>query len=150
MPRTCGGPLDGPTLFSGSYPVAGDVGDRLLCALPPVLHLPAADSPRPVLDLVAEEITIDQPGQQVVLDRLLDLLLVRTLRAWFTRQGTESPAWYRTLGKPVAGAALRALHHEPARPWTVADLAATTGISRAALARRFTSLVGEPPHDLPH
>lgn len=37
------------------------------------------------------------------------------------------------------------LHHEPARPWTVAALAAETGVSRAAFARRFTALVGEPP-----
>jgi AraC-like DNA-binding protein len=37
------------------------------------------------------------------------------------------------------------LHHNPAHPWTVAELAAATGISQAALARRFTELVGEPP-----
>ena len=37
------------------------------------------------------------------------------------------------------------LHHNPAEPWTVASLAAEIGVSRAALARRFTELVGEPP-----
>jgi AraC-like DNA-binding protein len=45
----------------------------------------------------------------------------------------------------VVGAALRLLHDEPAHPWTVAALAARTGVSRAALARRFSDLVGEPP-----
>jgi AraC-like DNA-binding protein len=43
------------------------------------------------------------------------------------------------------GQALRRLHNNPAHPWTVATLAAEVGVSRAALARRFTELVGEPP-----
>lgn len=43
------------------------------------------------------------------------------------------------------GTALRLLHDTPAHPWTVADLAAKVGVSPAALARRFTALVGEPP-----
>ena len=45
----------------------------------------------------------------------------------------------------MVGRALRILHRDPAQPWTVAKLAAETGVSRAALARRFTELVGEPP-----
>jgi AraC-like DNA-binding protein len=45
----------------------------------------------------------------------------------------------------VVGRALRMLHNNPAHPWTVAALAAETAVSRAALARRFTELVGEPP-----
>lgn len=50
-----------------------------------------------------------------------------------------------TLPVVDLGPALRLLHHEPAKPWTVASLAAAIGVSRAALARRFTELVGEPP-----
>ena len=45
----------------------------------------------------------------------------------------------------MVGRALRMLHNNPSHPWTVASLAAETGVSRAALARRFTELVGEPP-----
>ncbi len=37
------------------------------------------------------------------------------------------------------------IHNDPSHPWTVADLAAGAGASRAALARRFNELVGEPP-----
>jgi AraC-like DNA-binding protein len=43
------------------------------------------------------------------------------------------------------GHALRLLHNNPAYPWTVASLAAEVAVSRAALARRFTDLVGESP-----
>lgn len=81
----------------------------------------------------------------MVLDRLLDLLLIDALRTWFSRPGAQAPAWYRALGDPVVGQALRLLQNEPAHPWTVAALAGRTGVSRAGLARRFTELVGEPP-----
>jgi AraC-like DNA-binding protein len=37
------------------------------------------------------------------------------------------------------------MHHNPGEPWTVGSLAAACAVSRAALARRFAELVGEPP-----
>ena len=69
---------------------------------------------------------------------------------WARSQGWRpppgaAPGWYRAHGDPVVGPALRLLHHEPARPWSVESLARETGVSRAALARRFAELVGEPP-----
>jgi AraC-like DNA-binding protein len=112
----------------------------LLRALPPLLSL-RLDSP--LVDLLAAEIVKDAPGQEAVLDRLLDLLLIATLREWFARE--DAPGWYRAYEDPVVGPALRLLHHEPARSWTVAELARAVGVSRAALARRFNELVGEPP-----
>lgn len=89
----------------------------------------------------------DEPGQGVVLDRLLDLLVIAALRAWFSRPEAEAeaPAWYRALADPVVGRVLRLVQEDPAHAWTVASLAAKAGVSRAALARRFTDLVGEPP-----
>ncbi len=57
----------------------------------------------------------------------------------------ETGAWPAVLGDPVTTAALRALHSDPAAPWTAVRLAAEAGVSRATLARRFTSLVGRPP-----
>jgi AraC-like DNA-binding protein len=87
----------------------------------------------------------DEPGQEAILDRLLDLFLIAALRRWFAGLGAEAPAWYRAHGDPVVGRALRMLLNNPAQPWTVAALARHAGVSRAALARRFTLLVGEPP-----
>jgi AraC-like DNA-binding protein len=57
----------------------------------------------------------------------------------------RGPAWYRALADPVVGGLLRLLQDDPAHPWTVAALAAKAGVPGAALARRFTALVGEPP-----
>jgi len=98
-----------------------------------------------VIPLLAAEIVKDEPGQEAVLDRLLDLLLIAVLRAWFARPEAGAPGWYRAHGDPVVGPALRMLHHNPAHAWTVAELARATGVSRAAFARRFNELVGEPP-----
>ncbi|MFG2481911.1 AraC family transcriptional regulator [Streptomyces virginiae] len=144
--RTCGNSADGPTvLLTGSYQVGGRVSERLLSALPRVLVVRHDGGPGPILDLTALEIGRDDPGQQAVLDRLLDLLLLSTLREWFTRPEADPPGWYRALGDPVAGRALRLIHDRPEHPWTVAALAEEAGVSRATFARRFGELVGRPP-----
>ena len=133
------------TLVVGEYPVDGEIGRRLLESLPVLLHVGAGGSADPVLDHLAAEAAVDAPGQQVVLDRLLDWVLVCTLREFFDRERAEAPAWWAAQRDPVAGEALRALHDEPAAPWTVAALAERAGVSRATLAKRFADLVGEPP-----
>jgi AraC-like DNA-binding protein len=144
--RTWGNSPEGSTvMLNGTYEAEGEVSRRLLAALPPVLVLPADTWESPLLALLAAEIVKDEPGQEAVLDRLLDLLLIAVLRAWFARPDAEAPAWYRAYSDPVVGLALRLIHNDPANRWTVAKLAAETGVSRAALARRFTDLVGEPP-----
>ena len=130
---------------SGTYQIGSDVTERLLNALPHVVLVPEADAQGPVMTLVADEVGRDGPGQQVVLDRLLDIALVATLRAWFTGLEEAAPGWYRAQSDALVGDALRFLHDDPAHPWTVAALAAKVGASRAAFARRFTLLVGEPP-----
>ncbi|MFC4081923.1 AraC family transcriptional regulator [Amycolatopsis samaneae] len=137
-----GGPT---TLIVGAYPVRGEISRRLLDALPVVLRAEAGGTADAVLDHLAAEVAIDTPGQQVVLDRLLDWMLVCTLREWFDRPGSAAPAWWSAQRDPVVGEALRLLHAEPARPWTVGALAERTGVSRSTLAKRFADLVGEPP-----
>ena len=144
--RTCGYSLDGPTVvLSGTYQVRGQASARLVQALPRVLVVPPTGQLHPLLQLTVAEIERDDPGQQAVLDRLLDLLLLSALREWFARPDVEPPGWYRALGDPVVGRAMRLLHAAPSRPWAVAALAEEVGVSRATLARRFTELVGEPP-----
>jgi AraC-like DNA-binding protein len=144
--RTWGNAADGATvMLTGTYRLRSEVSQRLLRALPAVLHLPREAWDSPLVPLLAEEITKDRPGQEAVLDRLLDLLLIAALRACFARPDAEAPDWYRASGDPVVGHALRLLHHHPERPWTVASLAHEVGVSRTTLARRFQDLVGEPP-----
>jgi AraC-like DNA-binding protein len=144
--RTWGNSPDGETvMLTGTYEFAGEISRRLLRALPALLVLEAGHSDATLTELLAVEIVKDEPGQEAVLDRVLDLLLIATLRAWFSRPEGRAPAWYRAQSDPIVGAALRMLQNNPAHPWTVASLAHATHVSRAALARRFNELVGEPP-----
>ncbi|MCR3721619.1 AraC-type DNA-binding protein [Prauserella flava] len=133
------------TLIVGAYPVRGEISRRLVEALPGVLRVDGGGTGDGVLDHLAEEVAIDRPGQQVVLDRLLDWMLVCTLREWFDRPGGRPPAWWAAQHDPVVGDALRRMHAEPAAPWTVAVLADRARVSRSTLAKRFGELMGEPP-----
>ena len=142
--RTWGNNLEGSsTVLLGTYERHTEVGRRFLDVLPPLIVLRSDEWDSPVVSLLATEMVRDEPGQEVVLDRLLDLLVIAVLRAWFAR--ADAPPWYRAHSDPAVGRALQLLHHNPAHPWTVGELASQVGLSRAALARRFTELVGEPP-----
>jgi AraC-like DNA-binding protein len=144
--RTWGNDPNGSTLMLvGAYESPGDISDRLLRALPPILSLSNDTWDSPLVELLCDEMAKDAPGQAAVLDRLIDLLLIAILRAWFTRPEAETPAWYRAQSDPVVSGALQAMHRDPAHPWTLAKLAAEIGVSRAALARRFHDVVGESP-----
>jgi AraC-like DNA-binding protein len=139
--RTWGTNFDGSTvMIVGTYLMEGEVSKRLLRALPPLIVQPGDT----LIELLGQEVVKDEPGQEAVLDRMLDLMLITTLRKWFATT-REAPGWYRALGDPVVGRAMRIMQRNPAHPWTVASLAAEVGVSRASLARRFTELVGEPP-----
>jgi len=144
--RTWGNSPDGTTMMLiGTYAMVGEISQRLLEALPAMLVLREDAWETPLIALLGAEIVRDEPGQEVILDRLLDLLLIAVLRAWFARPEAEAPTWYRALSDPVVGPAVRMLHNNPEHPWTVATLATKIGVSRAALARRFHELVGDPP-----
>ncbi|MDT0266881.1 AraC family transcriptional regulator [Streptomyces sp. DSM 44915] len=144
--RTWGtGPEATDELLIGTYPFPSEVTGGLLHALPPVLSLTPHEWDHALLPLLGTEITREAPAQDVVLGRVLDLLLISVLRAWFESPRSEPPGWYLAHADPVVGPALRLLHEHPAHPWTVAGLAAKVGVSRAALARRFSELVGRPP-----
>ncbi|TDC15433.1 AraC family transcriptional regulator [Streptomyces sp. 8K308] len=119
----------------------------LMAELPEVVHLPNRVGGhlelRAAIDLLAGELDERRPGSCVALPNLLDLLLVYMIRSWMTE--TTSGVWPGALGDPVTAAALRALHSNPAAPWSNDRLAAEAGVSRPTLARRFTTLVGRPP-----
>ncbi|MFF4340913.1 AraC family transcriptional regulator [Kitasatospora sp. NPDC001540] len=145
-PRTYGDGLPGATtLLHGAYRFHGAAGAHLLGLLPPLAVLPAGGGTEAALRLLATETARQDPGQEAVLNRLLDLVLVIALRAWSIRPGTEPPCWNAALGVPAVGEAIRLLHADPARRWTVAELAARVGRSRTAFAAQFTRAVGEPP-----
>lgn len=127
----------------------------LLALLPEVVHLRARDGHdgdgdagalADTVALLGRELAAPRPASAIVLGRLVDVLLVQLLRAWLEAEGDDAaPSRLRAVRDPVVGAAMAAIHADPGRPWTTAELARATAVSRATLARRFPALVGEPP-----
>jgi AraC-like DNA-binding protein len=140
---------DGPAtvFFCGAYDFEGDLWRPMLDSLPAAATTrPAPGSTlRATMDLLGREIMNDASGQQALLDRLLDVALIQILRQHFTASGEGAPGWFRASADAHIGPALRALHEDPARPWTVADLAGEANLSRSAFARRFSALLGVAP-----
>lgn len=134
----------------GGYRLDPARAHPLLDDLPELIHLPAHLGRHPELratvDLLAGELERPRLGTDAIVPALLDMLLLHILRAWFDRRpAPEATGWAAALHDPVTAAALRAMHRDPAQPWTVAKLAAEAGLSRAPFARRFTALLGQPP-----
>ncbi|GAB3462787.1 AraC family transcriptional regulator [Kineococcus endophyticus] len=137
--RTWGNDPSGPDrLLVGTYAGRGQVGRLLLEALPPALV--ARDPDPALLGLLNREVAVDAPAQPLVLDRLLDLLLLASLRAWTTDGPGQAPA-----PDGVVQEALGLLRASPEAPWTLDALARRTGTSRSALTKRFAAVTGTSP-----
>ncbi|UQT56164.1 AraC family transcriptional regulator [Streptomyces durmitorensis] len=145
---------EGPAtvLLCGAYRLDRARAHPLLSELPEVVHLPARVgahlSLRAAVELLGAELEEPQPGADIIVSALLDTMLLYILRAWWLRErhGSGHPTgWSAALADPVVAAALGAVHGDPAHPWTVEELGALAGLSRAPFARRFAATVGSPP-----
>jgi AraC-like DNA-binding protein len=94
--------------------------------------------------LVAEA-TSGKPGGMVLMSRMAEALFVEALRRHIAVLPDERTGWLAGARDPIVGAALVALHHEPARRWTVPELAAEVGASRSVLSERFQRFIGDSP-----
>ena len=144
---------DGPAttqIICASY--SHDPANRMnpFSPLPVVLHVPAVSARaglRSTLALIADELGLADPGLRSVLDHAINIVLVQVLRSWISGPGAETrpPSWLRGLADPTISSALTRFHEDPALPWTVDSLARSVGVSRATLARRFESEMGQTP-----
>lgn len=98
-----------------------------------------------LLEFAIAESKDARPGSRSVLLRIAELMFVEVLRSYMTTAADAGANWLGGLRDPVVGRALAQLHAEPARAWTLAELARQAGASRSVLAERFTFLVGHPP-----
>ncbi len=140
--------VPGTVLLGGSYYLNGARPHPLFTSLPEVIHLPArigASGPvRTVVELLGGEMDSERPGASAAIPALLDLLLLYTMRTWLETT-TQPIGWAQALRDPALSSALHAIQERPAESWTVASLAREASLSRAAFARRFTTLTGLPP-----
>jgi AraC-like DNA-binding protein/mannose-6-phosphate isomerase-like protein (cupin superfamily) len=129
--------------------------DRRLCrgllgALPRLLRIDARDGDlrgwlHTYMQLRAAEHGGFRPGDACVLSKLSELMFVEAVRRYVDALPPGQTGWLAGLRDPHVGRALGLIHQSPARPWTVEDLARAVGLSRSALAARFSDLIGTPP-----
>jgi AraC-like DNA-binding protein len=86
-----------------------------------------------------------RPGGAGVLAKLAEVLFIEVLRLYMNEQGEGRTGWLAGVGDRIVGAALNALHTDPARGWTLDELARVAATSRSVLAERFQHLVGSSP-----
>jgi AraC-like DNA-binding protein len=137
-------------LLGGYFQCDPANADLLAGLLPSLLHIrrsaAAAKRLSAIIDLIAEEAAHDRPGRDLVIERLVETLLVEALRVRSTK-ALPRPGVLEALADPSLARALRALHADIARRWTVAELAREAGLSRSAFSERFAAKVGAPPMD---
>jgi AraC-like DNA-binding protein len=121
----------------------------LLDTLPRVIHQSygaAPESPwlRHFLDVAVAESESQRAGSGAVLSRLSELMFVEIMRRYADSLPPGSPSWLAGLRDPAVAHALTLLHANPARAWTLEEVAEQVAVSRSVLAERFTRLVGLP------
>ena len=143
--RTWGNDPDGEdALLVGNYASVGEVGARMLAALPGWLVIRGDEWDSPWVTLLLDQLEREGPGQASLLDRLLDALVVAAVQHWATT-ADDLPPWLRAGDDREVAQALALVHDHPEAPWTLDALAGRVGLSRAGFSRRFTVAVGESP-----
>jgi AraC-like DNA-binding protein len=97
------------------------------------------------LKFTVNEARAARPGNVAMLGRLTELMFVEILREYMQRLPANQTGWFAAVNDVHVGKALRLLHANPVRDWTVDELAREVGLSRSVLAQRFAELVGEAP-----
>lgn len=140
------GRQDGPAdvRLLGGYFVFGSPDAALLVSLlPAMVHISGVERLSTLVRLVGEEAGEHNAGRDLVLGRLVEILLIEALRA--SRSKGSPPGFLSGLSDARISGAIRQMHGDPQRPWTVAELAGEAGLSRSAFFDRFTRTVGLRP-----
>ncbi len=122
----------------------------LLAGLPPLVKVNVRGSNAGAwleasLRYALSEARSPRPGGAGVLAKLAEVLFIEVLRVYMNEQGDGRTGWLAGVGDRIVGAALSALHKNPAKPWTLEELAQEASTSRSVLAERFAHLVGSSP-----
>ena len=140
------GAQDGPTdvrILAGHCSFGSPDAALLVSLLPQLVHVRGEQRLATLVQLVGDESRDQRPAREVVLTRLLEVLLIEALRS---ASGTAaSPGLVRGLADVRLAAAIRAMHEQPTRAWTVVELAKEAALSRSTFFERFNRAVGVAP-----
>ncbi len=140
---------EGTFVIGGQIELDAVAAPLLLEQLPPVLVVRSdwegsADL-RWALTTLVSELRSDLPGQSLLSEHLAQMIMILIIRAHYASGGGRLTGWLRGLADPRIARAIRAVHGDPSRDWTVRGLAAEAGMSRSSFAELFVGLVGRTP-----
>lgn len=120
----------------------------LLEGFPPIVHISdeaGKEALRWSLDRMMQELHDQQPGSALLAEHLAHIMLLQALRLYLANVPEGSVGWLPALVDKQVGAAIKAMHKNPARHWTLQDLAQCACMSRSSFAKRFKDIVGTAP-----
>jgi AraC-like DNA-binding protein len=140
-------------VIAGRFRFDETYGRPLTDFLPPLILIrgghPHTLPLQKTLELLASEVdaskSVSEPGSELTVRRLADLLLIQALRAHIADSQSQPTGWLHALSDAHIGAALNSMHKRIEHPWTVASLASEAGMSRSSFAQRFKELMSESP-----
>jgi AraC-like DNA-binding protein len=146
----CGGGGDVTRLVCGFLACEKGLCNPLLESLPSILRVNVRADPTTAwieasLSFGASEVVAQRSGGATVLAKLSELLFVEGVRRYIESLPPEQTGWLAGVRDRFVGRALALLHARPAHAWSVEELGREVGLSRSALADRFTALLGQPP-----
>lgn len=118
----------------------------MISALPACIHISRAQGKEwldGIVHFMMRETVNEEPGAALMISRIIDLLVIRTLRTWV--QLGHTSGWLGGLSDARIARALKVMHERPMQPWSIDALADFAGMSRSTFAERFTELVGRSP-----
>lgn len=126
------------------------ISRALFASLPEMMRISMGHDPAmawltELLRVGVNESQVQRPGARSLLTKLSELIFVEAMRRYAAGLPEEERGWLAGLRDPQVGKALALMHAEPARGWTVDELAREAALSRSALGQRFNDLIGEPP-----
>jgi AraC-like DNA-binding protein len=134
----------------GSFDLTGADPDLLFGALPSVVHI-SKEADKAVLrwcvNQMMQELREERPGNFLVIEHLVHMILVQALRLHISDTPTGGAGWLLALADRQISPAIKAIHNDPARRWTVQTLADTAAMSRTAFTLKFKRMVGKSPLD---
>jgi AraC-like DNA-binding protein len=135
-------------LVGSRFAVSGHHAGILLGMLPPIVHIRKETDQAALrwsVERMMQELREPQPGGSLIAQHLAHMMLVQALRLHLADQADAGVGWFFALADKQLGAAINAIHAEPAHHWTLQALAEHACMSRSVFAQKFKEKVGETP-----
>jgi AraC-like DNA-binding protein len=145
----CGTGGERTTVIGGQFIFADDRYPLVLDLLPPLICFnvsePELAALQSTVQLLEKEITAPALGTATMLDSLADIFFIQTLRAYLLNDKARNTGWTGVLSDERLGKAMRLIHMESEKPWTIVSLADHIGMSRSAFSAHFRNKLGISP-----